>query len=198
MNFNPAFVKIGITGGIGSGKTTVAKIIEQLGYPVFFSDQEAKKLMVSNEKIKTQVLALFGEQAYSNGSLNRDHLAQVVFNKPDLLNSLNQVIHPEVRNSFDNFCVHNEHKKLIFNEAAILFETGAYKSFNFTILVTANESLRVKRVCLRDNITENQVYERLKNQWKDEVKIPLADFVVFNNGEALQPQIEKIILQLYA
>lgn len=196
MNASSNFLKIGITGGIGSGKTTVSKIIEKLGYPVFYSDLEAKNLMTTSEKIMTMVVELFGAQAYVNGELNRAYLAHVAFNNPSLLQALNQVIHPEVRNLFERFCLKNQHKKLIFNEAAILFETGAYKTFHANVLVTADEALRIERVCKRDHISEEQVKGRMKNQWDDSQKIPLADFVIYNNQEALEPQIERVLNEL--
>lgn len=198
MKSNSLPLKIGVTGGIGSGKTTVCKIIEKLGFPVFYSDEEAKDLMLTNATIIDGVKKLFGEAAYQDGALNRPYLAQIVFNNPSLLSALNQVIHPEVRNAFDNFAQQNKYKKLVFNEAAILFETGAYKNFDFTILVSAPIELRVKRVCERDHVSEQDVLKRMQNQWPDENKIPLADFVVHNDQQALQPQIESVINVLLA
>lgn len=197
MNSEIKPIRIGITGGIGSGKSTVCKIIEKLGYPVFYSDLEAKSIMNYNSDVIEKVKLLFGESAYDeHGALNRAHLAQVAFKNPSVLASLNDIIHPAVRIAFENFSLKNSEKKLIFNEAAILFETGAYKRFDFNILVCAEMLRRIKRVCERDNISENQVLERMKNQWSDDQKIPLADFVIYNNDEALQPQVESIIREI--
>ena len=196
MNQPKDFLKIGITGGIGSGKTTVSRIIEELGYPVFYSDIEAKALMTSNAKVIAAVKKLFGEEAYAHGNLNRTHLARVVFDNPSLLKSLNAVIHPEVRLEFESFCERNKAKKLLFNEAAILFETGAYKTFDFNVLVTADANLRIQRVIHRDNVSKNEVLSRMKNQWSDELKRPLADFIIFNNQEELMPQIQDVIESL--
>lgn len=193
MKSNKDFIKIGLTGGIGSGKTTVARIIEKLGFPVFYSDLVSKSLMTENASVVKSVIEIFGEQAYANGLLNRAYLAQIVFNNPSLLNALNEIIHPEVRTAYDVFCEKYKHKKLIFNEAAILFETGAYKRFDYNLLVTASEEIRIRRVMERDQLSESQVRARMNNQWSDEKKIPLADFVVFNDEEPLQPQIETII-----
>jgi dephospho-CoA kinase len=189
---------IGVTGGIGSGKTTVCKIIEKLGFPVFYSDLEAKNLMLHSAHVISAVKHVFGESAYTGGQLNRPHLAQIVFNNPSLLNELNQIIHPEVRKAFDAFVQENVNQKLVFNEAAILFETGAYKNFDFTILVSAPIELRVKRVCERDHVSEKDVVKRIQNQWPDEKKIPLANFVIHNDQQALQPQIESVLNMLLA
>lgn len=198
MKSERAPFKIGVTGGIGSGKTTVCKIIEKLGFPVFYSDLEAKNLMLHSATVVSAVKSIFGESAYREGQINRSHLAQIVFNNPSLLNELNQIIHPEVRKAFDAFAQENVNQKLVFNEAAILFETGAYKNFDFTILVSAPIELRVKRVCERDHVSEQDVLKRMQNQWPDENKIPLADFVIHNDQQALKPQIESVINVLLA
>jgi dephospho-CoA kinase len=193
MSIKKRFLKIGVTGGIGSGKSTVCSLIEKFGYPVFYSDLEAKNLMNSNKALMDGIKVLFGNEAYLNGVLNRIHLAKVAFNNQSVLSDLNNLVHPLVRKEFELFCLRNVHKKLIFNEAAILFESGAYKSFDYNILVCANEELRIQRVSERDNVSVSQVKERLKNQWSDDQKVPLADFVVSNNNEALKPQIEQVI-----
>ena len=193
MSIKKRFLKIGVTGGIGSGKSTVCAIIEKFGYPVFYADLEAKNLMNSNQELIDGIKALFGSEAYQNGVLNRFHLAKVAFNNQHVLRDLNNLVHPWVRTEFELFCQLNAHKKFIFNEAAILFESGAYKSFDYNILVCANEELRIHRVSERDNVSVSQVKERLKNQWSDNQKVPLSDFVISNNNEALEPQIEQVI-----
>jgi dephospho-CoA kinase len=196
MKSSTTALKVGVTGGIGSGKTTVCKLIEKMGFPVFYADVEAKNLMRFNKNIVNGVIRLFGEAAYQGNELNRAHLAQIVFNNPSLLNELNKIIHPEVRLAFDNFALKNEHRKLVFNEAAILFETGAYKNFDATILVTASSENRILRVGDRDQMPREKILERMDNQWSDEKKIPLASYVILNDHEALQPQIETILNDL--
>jgi dephospho-CoA kinase len=196
MKSNYSCFKIGVTGSIGSGKTTVCRQIQELGYPVFYSDLEAKQLMNYNSRLISGVKQLFGELAYKNGELDRTYLSQIVFNNPSLLQELNQLVHPEVRRSFDEFVSANCYKKLVFNEAAILFETGAYKNFDFTILVHAPKEIRLKRVQLRDQITENQALERMKNQWPDEKKIALADFTIENYKREILPQLEIILSKI--
>ena len=193
MKSNRIALKIGVTGGIGSGKTTVCKLIEKMGFPVFYADVEAKNLMRFNKNIVDGLIRLFGEAAYEGNELNRTHLAQIVFNNPSLLNELNEIIHPEVRIAFNDFALKNEHRKLVFNEAAILFETGAYKNFDATILVTASLDNKILRVGERDQIPQEKILERMNNQWPDEKKIPLATYIIQNDHQALQPQIENII-----
>jgi dephospho-CoA kinase len=187
-------LKIGITGGIGSGKTHVCRIIQQLGYPVFYSDQEAKSIMQNDIEVIEQIKQLFGSSAYSNGELNREHLAKCAFNNPSLLAQLNNAVHPVVRKNFSIFAEKNCDKQLIFNEAAILFETGAYKNFDLNILITAPKKLRIERIMSRDNSSEEQVLSRMKNQWEDEQKIPLADYVITNDEKSdLETDIKKIL-----
>jgi dephospho-CoA kinase len=187
-------LKIGITGGIGSGKTHVCRIIQQLGYPVFYSDQEAKSIMQNDIEVIEQIKQLFGSSAYSNGELNREHLAKCAFNNPSLLAQLNNAVHPVVRKNFSIFAEKNCDKQLIFNEAAILFETGAYKNFDLNILITAPKKLRIERIMSRDNSSEEQVVSRMKNQWEDEQKIPLADYVITNDEKSdLETDIKKIL-----
>jgi dephospho-CoA kinase len=191
--------KIGVTGGIGSGKSTVCKYIEQLGYPVFYSDQEAKKIISNDREVKEKIVALFGTAAYEGGQLNRSHLANNAFANPELLNKLNSIIHPAVREAFESFVIANCSQKLVFNEAAILFETGAHKNFDFNILVVAPKDLRISRIMERDNLDEHQVESRMKNQWEDEDKIPLADYVIYNSQNMdLSTEIKKIVSTLEA
>ncbi len=193
MKFNRAFLKVGITGGIGSGKTTVCKIIKSLGYPLFYSDLEAKKIINGHPSVIHQVQAIFGTTVYKNGILDRALVASQAFKNPSLLQSLNAIVHPEVRRAFDSFVDSNKSKRLIFNEAAILFETGAYKNFDATILVTAPLEMRVDRVMRRDLISKNEVLERMKNQWPDEEKAKLTDYLIQNDGRPLEPQIESVM-----
>lgn len=190
--------KIGITGGIGSGKSIVGKILSTIGFPVFYSDLEAKQIMTRDKNVVSQIKRTFGEEAYVNDELNRNFLAEKIFNQPELKNKINAIVHPAVRKAFDDFA-QNQQKSLVFNEAAILFETGGYKSFDATILVVADEDLRLKRVMNRDNAPQKAIEERMKNQWSDEKKKPMADFIIENNEDSLLvPQVEKIIELLEA
>lgn len=191
-------LKVGITGGIGAGKTFVCRVLEKMGYPVFYSDKEAKELMNSHPGIVEEIIALVGEQAYEDGELNRPFLAEKAFENKDLLSRINAIVHPRVREAFADFAEQNAGLKgIVFNEAAILFETGAYKTFDATVLITAPESVRLNRVVERDTIPESQVRSRMNNQWKDEEKAKLADFVIHNDGTTmLLPQIENMLIKL--
>jgi dephospho-CoA kinase len=198
MNYNSkTCLTIGVTGGIGSGKSTVCKIIESLGYPVFYSDLESKKLMLKDSAVIQEVRSLFGDDAYLDGELNRSFLASKVFRDKTLLAKLNDIIHPAVREAFAQFSQKYSEKKLVFNEAAILFETGAFRNFDFNILVVAPRDLRISRIMKRDNATEEQIISRMNNQWDDEKKIPLTDYVIQNaDGDNLEAQIKMIITNL--
>lgn len=187
---------IGLTGGIGSGKSTVAKVLESMGYPVFYSDIAAKELMNSDRRLQIDIMDYFGEEAYLNGELNRSYLAEKIFSNPQDKEVLNQLIHPRVREKFTEFTL-NSDSKLVFNEAAILFETGAYVNFDKTILVTAPKETRIERVTKRDNSTREEVQRRMENQWSDDRKIPLADYVINNgNTDSVLEQIEGVVEDL--
>jgi dephospho-CoA kinase len=186
---------IGLTGGIGSGKSTVAAALEAMGYPVFYSDQVAKEIMRSNAQVRESIIQKFGQEAYQNGEPNRQWIAQRIFSHPEEKEWINQCIHPRVRKAFEEFASHyNEAKSSVFNEAAILFETGGNEQFNKTILVVAPQEVRIERVMKRDACAREDVLKRMNNQWTDERKIPLADWVIVNDGE--QPvllQIERML-----
>lgn len=188
--------KIGITGGIGSGKSIIGKILSIKGFPVFYSDTEAKRVMTQDKQVVAELKKVFGNDAYLDQDLNRSFLADKIFNHPELKNKINSIVHPAVRRAFEEFS--QTHKNtLVFNEAAILFETGSYKSFDANILVVANEDLRIQRVMARDNAPLKSIKERINNQWSDEKKVKLADFTIENNeGDLLVPQVEKVISTL--
>ena len=187
---------IGITGGIGAGKSLISRILETLSYPVFNSDKEAKVLVESNPVIKQKIIQLLGKDAYENGLYNRSYVATIVFHNENKLKQLNDIIHPTVRQLFIDF-VASQSSSLIFNEAAILFETGAYKSFDKTILVCAKEDVRLKRIISRDGANEKDVLTRFAQQWRDNEKIPLADFVIENNDEkSVLLQLNSILTEL--
>ncbi|MFA5575296.1 MAG: dephospho-CoA kinase [Brumimicrobium sp.] len=188
---------IGLTGGIGSGKTFVGKFIMNLDFPFFNSDKEAKKIMIENKEVIEQIKQVFGEKAYQDGSLNREYLAEQIFHNPKLKKKMNAIVHPAVHKAFDEFCKIHSDKKAVFNEAAILFETGRYKDFDYNILVVAPEETRIERVMKRDNTTKEEVLSRINNQWDDNKKADLADYIIINDGErAIKPQIEDIFSEL--
>ncbi|MDG1332141.1 MAG: dephospho-CoA kinase [Crocinitomicaceae bacterium] len=187
---------IGLTGGIGSGKSTVAKVLESMGYPVFYSDQEAKNIMRSDQELQSDIIAHFGEKAYENGLLNRTYLAERIFSNPQDKTVLNELIHPRVRAKFTEFAKSSD-SKLVFNEAAILFETGAYSNFDKTLLVTAPSETRINRVMKRDNCSREDVLSIMNNQWSDDQKIPLADQIIKNgDDDTVLDQIEKTVQSL--
>jgi len=185
--------KIGITGGIGSGKSVVGQILEAMHFPVYYSDQQSKILVDTDHVIREELIKLLGKEVYLDGKLNRPFLTQQLFSNDDLRLKINQIIHPKVREAF-TIWVNKQSSNLVFNEAAILFETGAYQSMDYTILVTAPLELKIERVLKRDNIAINEIQERISKQWSDEEKIPLADFVIVNDeAKPLLKQVEAVI-----
>lgn len=187
-------LRIGVTGGIGSGKSLVCKVLEALGYPVFYSDYIARTIIDTDPEIKEQVKALFGSNIYANGKLNRKRVAEIVFANDTLLNELNSIIHPAVARSFEQWCLQNTKSELVFKESAILFETGIFRELHKTILVTAPEELRIKRVVERDGVSESEVRARMAKQMPEVQKKKLADFIIDNSSNQLVlPQILNIV-----
>jgi len=181
---------IGITGGIGSGKTTTCEVFQELGVPVYFADLRARELMTSSQELKEKIIQVFGNQAYDGGKLNRAYLAQQVFNSKEKLSVLNGLVHPAVANDFENWVEEQKGEKYVLKEAAILFESGAYQDVDITVLVIAPESMRLERVMARDGSTKEDVLKRMKNQWTQERKLKLADYIVTNDGtHLLIPQV---------
>ncbi|MCE2611929.1 dephospho-CoA kinase [Flavobacteriaceae bacterium D16] len=170
---------VGLTGGIGSGKTTVSEMFSELGVPVYNSDQEAKRLMNSSEELKGQIIKLLGDEAYKEGELQRRFIAERVFSEPDLLQQLNAIVHPAVKKDFYKWALYQEYPYLI-QEAAILFENGSHDSFDKMILVTAPVEERISRIQKRDGSTREAILERIQNQWEDSRKIQLANYVIEN------------------
>tara|TARA_R110002020_G_scaffold352573_1_gene565621 strand:- start:5819 stop:6406 length:588 start_codon:yes stop_codon:yes gene_type:complete len=170
---------IGLTGGIGSGKTTVAKMFSELGVPIYIADIEAKKLTNSSKAIRRKLIKLLGEESYSEEGLNRAFVAEKIFNDKGLLNSVNEIIHPKVAAHFKKWVL-KQNFPYVIKEAAILFENGSYKECDTVILVTAPKPIRIKRILERDKTTEADIQQRMDNQWNDEDKIQLADIVVNN------------------
>lgn len=170
---------IGLTGGIGSGKTTVAGFFKQLGVPVYIADIEAKSLVNSSKIIKRKLTSLLGENTYMKGELNSSFVAQTIFNNKDLLKNVNEIIHPKVKKHFQNW-VKKQTGYYCIKEAAILFENGGHKECDYMILVTAPLDIRIQRVLERDNLTRKEIEERINNQWPDEKKIPLSHYIINN------------------
>ncbi len=170
---------VGLTGGIGSGKSTVASYFTALGIPVYDSDTRAKALMQNDPVLRDQITQLLGQKAYNPEGLDRRWIASRVFSNPDLLKALNERVHPAVRADFDRWRTEQQ-APYVVQEAAILLENGAYQHLDYTILVVAPLKTRIERVVARDKVTSTQVQERMKHQWTDDEKIPLADFVIEN------------------
>ncbi len=170
---------IGLTGGIGSGKSTVAKHYASLGIPVYIADDEARKLM-NTEKIIGKIIDVFGEEIISEGKINRKKLSEIVFQQPPLLDKLNSIVHPEVHLHFQNWVKKHHEFPFVVKEAAILFESGSYKDCDKVILVTAPKSIRIARVMNRDKVSEEAVLKRMNQQWTEEKKIEFSDFVIHN------------------
>lgn len=170
---------LGLTGGIGSGKTTVAKMFEELGVPVFIADNEAKQLMNSSSELKSAIIALFGEQAYTEGFPNRKYIAAKVFEDKVQLEKLNAIIHPAVAKHF-KIWKNRQHAPYVVYEAAILFEKGGFEKCDFNLLITAPFETKIQRLQQRDNSTLEEIEARMGNQWSDERKAELADFIIEN------------------
>ena len=189
-------LKIGITGGIGSGKSTVSKIIESMGYEVFNSDVEAKKILNSNPQVKQDLVDLLGEEIYADNQLNRPLLAKLIFADDTLLSQVNAIVHPRVREAFNQLC-ENSANEMVFNEAAILIETGAHEQFDKMILVTAPKELRLSRVMQRDSASREEVESRMDKQWTDDRKLEFADVEIINDEKTpLLVQVENFIDQV--
>ena len=184
---------IGLTGGIGSGKTTLVNYMESLGIPVFIADEEAKKAMQSPHVLE-EVKTSFGNSIFENGQLNRQQLASIVFSNPDKLKELNSIIHPEVKRLFAIWL--NQHKTVPFvvYEAAILFESGSYQNCDYIITVTAPLEDRITRVMQRDNCSREQVLQRINAQWTDEERAAKSNFVIDNTtAQSAKNEIDNIL-----
>ena len=174
-------LKIGLTGGIGTGKSTVAKMFKILGIPVFDADSTAKKMMNNNEELKQKIREEFGDGVYQNGTLNRKYLAEIVFNDSYKLEKLNALVHPiAIQEGIDWAAKQNA--KYLVKEAALMFEAGSAFNLDYIIGVFAPINLRIARVMQRDGISKEQVEARMKNQIDEKIKIKLCDFVI-NNDE---------------
>ena len=189
-------LKIGITGGIGSGKSYVCQILEKMGYAIFYSDLEAKKLMVQNKELIQQIKTIIGEQAYLDNELNKPIIRDFLFQNEVNKEKLNALTHPFVYQEFEKW-TNTIQKEIVFNESALLFETDSYKRFNKTILVTAPEEIRIQRLIIRDCLNVEEIKKRFNAQLNDTIKIKKADYIIENDEKKLIiPQINKMLEQI--
>jgi dephospho-CoA kinase len=189
--------QVGVTGGIGSGKTLVCSVLEKLGIAVYNADREARRLMEEDPQLVNGILELFGEEAYLGGTLNRGWMAARVFGSEEVLNKLNALVHPAVRRDYLQWVAQQKEVPYVVEEAAILFESGADRWLNLTVLVYAPAPLRISRVMERDGIPEEQVLKRMMHQMDEEEKRKKADLEIMNDGtEMLLPQIIEVHKQI--
>ena len=188
-------LKVGITGGIGSGKSTITSLFHNLGVPIYNSDERAKWLMSNDVDLMDQIKILFGQESYSNNKLNRAHLANIVFQNHDLLKQLNAIVHPLVKIDFENWLLLQKNEPLVIKEAAILIESGAYKELDILIVVFANKEIRIKRVMNRDNVAKEDVEKRMKTQLSDSERLKFAHYSIENNKN--QSNLKRQVGELY-
>lgn len=182
-------LRIGLTGGIGSGKTTVARIFNVLGIPVYSSDDAAKRLMVEDEELKNKIINSFGNEAYKNGELDRKYLSQIVFNDPEKIELLNSFVHPATIKDATVW-MEKQHAPYIIKEAALIFESGSNQFLDFVIGVKSPLNLRMERTMKRNNVTAAEVEARMKLQMDEEEKMNLCDFIIVNDEkQMLIPQV---------
>ena len=184
-------LKVGITGGIGSGKTTVCRVFEVLGIPVFYADDAAKSIMNTNARLRENIIKGFGKDSYTvNGDLDRAYIAAIVFSNKEQLDKLNALVHPAVFRAFESWVAEQKDVPYVLKEAALLFESDAYKMCDQSILVKSPEALKFERIMVRDQITLEEVRLRMDRQFSDEKKEKMADHLITNNEQSLLiPQI---------
>ncbi len=190
-------LKLGVTGGIGSGKTQVCSIISAMGYPVFNADSVARRIVEEDSKIISCLKEVFGDDIYVNDLLNRRRVAELVFSNPKLLEKLNSIVHPAVKGYFNNWVLKYQSRSLVVEEAAILFESGTYKNLDKIIVVTAPLELRISRVKERDSVSREAILNRIKSQFSQDELIKRGDYIIENDGvQLILPQIIVIINDL--
>lgn len=177
-------LRVGITGGIGSGKTTVSKIFEVLGIPVYYADTAAKHLMENDPELIRQIISIFGEPAYKDGKLDRSYISGIAFNQPAKLEALNAVVHPATINDAARW-MEKQKAPYSIKEAALIFESGTQSQYDFIIGVFSPRAIRINRVIKRDNITAEEVKKRMDRQINEEIKMRLCDAVITNNDQQL-------------
>jgi dephospho-CoA kinase len=183
--------KIGITGGIGSGKSTVSKVFALLNVPIYNADNQAKHLLNNDVDVILKVKKVFGNDIYNNQELDRKKMAAQVFEQPFLLQQLNKIVHPAVFNDFDKWCDSHQQHTYILKEAALIFETILHQKLDAVIMVSSAEELRIERVMKRDSITKEQVLARIKNQMSEDEKLNRADYIIYN--DELQMVIPQVV-----
>ena len=191
-------LKVGITGGIGSGKSTITSLFHDLGVPIYNSDDRAKWLLSNDVDLMDQIKILFGPESYSNNKLNRAHIANIVFQDNYMLKQLNAIVHPLVKIDFENWLLLQKKEPLVIKEAAILIESGAYKELDVLIVVLADKKTRIKRVINRDNVSKEDVEKRMETQISDSERLKFANFSVDNNTDQsnLKMQVGELYKQL--
>ncbi len=172
---------VGLTGGIGSGKTTIANFFKELNVPIYFADIEAKKLMNKSKVLQKKIKAIFGERAYIKNELNRPFIAERIFKDKQLLQQMNAIVHPKVGKHFIKW-LNKQNSPYVIKEAAILFENNSYKNYDYIITVVAEEKERINRILHRDNTSEQKIKDIMENQWDDSKKVKLSDFVIQNKS----------------
>lgn len=183
-------LKVGLTGGMGSGKSTVAKIFAVLGVPVYDADTAAKRLMVENEEVKAGIKKLFGEESYRDGILNRQHISAIAFSDPKKLTALNAIVHPATLDDARNWMA-SKNSNYIIKEAALIFEAGAQKDLDLVIGVSSPIDLRLARIMKRDNASREDVLARMDRQMEESLKMKLCDFVMVN--DEVQPLLAQVL-----
>lgn len=187
---------IGLTGGIGSGKSTVARYINSKGIPVYIADDEAR-LLTDSVEVKDKIVATFGDKILNNGILDRKILSEIVFNNAENLQKLNSIVHPAVREHFINWLKLHQNSAYVVKEVAILFESGSYKDCDIIISVEAPQEVRIERVMLRDGIYREAVEARMRNQWSDEMRAEKSDFVIVNTDlKEMEAQVNNFLKKL--
>ncbi len=190
-------IKLGITGGIGAGKSVMASFLKAIGIPVYLADDEAKRLVSCSLEIKESLIKHFGNALFPDGKLDKKLMASLIFNNPENLKSVNSIIHPAVGRDFDAWVKKNEKKRLIAMEAAILFESGFDKKMDLIVTVTAPLEERIERILKRENIKKEEILNRISNQWTEEEKIEKSNYVINNdNNRAIIPQIEELLKKI--
>ena len=193
-------IKVGITGGIGSGKTYICRLLELNGYAVFYSDAEAKKIQDTDPEVRAKIIDLFSEECYTANGLNRNFIAGIIFNNPDAKKKLEEIIHPKVTEAFNSWCEEKAkaNHDMVFIESAILFESGFNKKVDKVIMIYADKETRILRSMKRDLTDRKSIEERIKNQICDQRKCELADYVIYNNpNDFINKQLTKIINELF-
>ena len=193
-----SMVKVGLTGGIGSGKTTVSNFLLEYGIPVYNSDSQGKKLMNTNLELISDIVNIFGESVYNNGILNTNLLSSIVFSDPEKIKQLNNLVHPKVAEDFNQWVGKNNNQPILIKEAAILIESGAYLNMDKIILIISKKSNRINRVSKRDNSDFESIEKRINFQLTDDEKIQYADYIIENNSslDDLKHEVLRVINEI--